>query len=106
MLDLPKGAPLAFIVPKEGLAWVPSSIAIMKAAPHPNAAKVLLTWFYEMEQLQLWSSVARGVPHPDIRPPIPQMSVTEYPLMRRIPDEMLANFDPFFKQMEQVFGIR
>lgn len=105
MLDLTKGAPLAFIVPKEGLAWIPSSVAILKAAPHLNAAKVLLTWFYELEQLQLWGSVARGVPHPDVRPPIAQMSVTDYPLMRRIPDDMLANFDPFFKQMEQVFGI-
>jgi iron(III) transport system substrate-binding protein len=105
-LDLPKGAPLAFVVPKEGLTWGPSSIAMLKAAPHPNAAKLLMSWFYELPQLQLWGSVARGVPHPDVLPPIPQMSVTDYPLMARIPDEMLENYDPFFKQMEQVFGIR
>lgn len=104
--DLPKNVPLAWVVPKEGLAWTPSSIAIMKKAPHPNAAKVLLTWFYELPQLQLWTDQSRPVPHPDVKVPIPQMSVSAYPLMKRIPDEQLANPNPFFKEMEKVFGIR
>lgn len=106
MLDLPSGAPVAFVVPKEGLTWGPSSIALLKGGPNPNAAKVLLTWFYELEQLQLWGSVARGVPHPDVKPPIPEMSVTDYPMMARIPDKALQDYDPFFKEMEGVFGIR
>lgn len=104
--DLPKGAPIAFVVPKEGMAWTPASVAMMKNGPNPNAAKVLLTWFFELPQLQLWGEVARGVPHPDVKPAIPEMSVTDYPLMKRIPDEMLDNPDPFFKEMEQIFGIR
>jgi iron(III) transport system substrate-binding protein len=104
--DLPKGAPIAFVVPKEGMAWTPASIAIVKGGPDPNAAKVLLTWFFELPQLQLWGEVARGVPHPDVKPAIPEMSVTDYPLMKQIPSELLANPDPFFKQMEQIFGIR
>jgi iron(III) transport system substrate-binding protein len=104
--DLPKGAPLAFVVPKEGMAWTPASIALVKGGPDPNAAKVLMTWFFELPQLQLWGQVARGVPHPDVKPAIPEMSVTDYPLMKRIPDEELGNPDPFFKQMEEIFGIR
>ena len=31
---LPKGAPLAWVVPKEGLAWTPSSIALINGAPN------------------------------------------------------------------------
>jgi iron(III) transport system substrate-binding protein len=105
MLKLPPDAPLAFIVPKEGLAWTPSSIAILKDSPHPNAAKLLETWFYELAQLQLWASVARGVPDPDVHPPIPEMSVTSYPMMPQIPEAELANLDPFFNQMEQIFRV-
>lgn len=43
---------------------------------------------------------------PAMKVPIPEMSVSTHPLMRRIPDEQLDNSHPFFKQMEQVFGIR
>lgn len=106
MLNLPAGTPMKFLVPTEGLAWTPSSIATIHGGPHPNAAKVLETWFYELPQLQLWASVARGVPHPKVDPPIPEMSVTKNKLMKPIPDSMLANLNPFFDQMEKVFGIR
>lgn len=104
--DLPPGVPLAFVVPEEGLAWTPASIAMIKGGPNPNAAKVFLTWFYELPQLQLWADNSRPVPHPDIGVPIPEMSVSTYPLMQRIPDEHLANPNPFFEEMERVFGIR
>ena len=78
----------------------------MKGATHPNASKVLLTWFFELEQLQLWTDQSRPVPHPDVKVPISEMSVSAYPLMKRIPDEQLGNPNAFFKEMEQVFGIR
>lgn len=106
MLNLPPGTPMKFLVPTEGLAWTPSSIALLAGGPHPNAAKVLETWFYELPQLKLWASVARGVPHPNVDAPIPEMSVTKNKLMKPIPDKMLADLNPFFDQMEQVFGIR
>lgn len=104
--DLPKGAPLAWVVPKEGMAWTPSSLAILKDAPHPNAAKVMLTWFFEVPQLQLWTDTGRPVPHPDVKVPVPEMSVSNYPLMARIPDKHLAEPNFFFKEMEQIFGVR
>ncbi len=104
--DLPKGAPLAWVVPKEGMAWTPSSLAILKDAPHPNAAKVMLTWFFELPQLQLWTDTGRPVPHPEVKVPVPEMSVYDYPLMVRIPDQHLAKPNFFFKEMEAVFGVR
>ena len=103
---LPKGAPLAWVVPKEGLAWTPSSITIIKGAKNINAAKVLLTWFYEVEQLKLWSLRARPVPHPDASVAVPQMAIPDKVLMDRIPDKQLAAPNFFFKEMEGVFGIR
>jgi iron(III) transport system substrate-binding protein len=104
--DLPKGHPLAWVVPREGLAWTPSSIAILKDAPRPNAAKVMLTWLYETPQLQLWTDTGRPVPHPDMKLPVPEMDVSSVPLMVRIPDQHLAQPNFFFKAMEKVFGVR
>jgi iron(III) transport system substrate-binding protein len=104
--ELPRGVPIAWVVPKEGMAWTPSSIALLSAATHPNAAKLAMTWLYEKEQLQLWSNQSRTVPHPDIKVEIPEMSITAYPLMPRIPDEHLLKPNFFFKEMERVYGIR
>lgn len=104
--DLPKGAPVKFIVPKEGQAWTPSSLALIAGGPHPNAAKLIMTWFYEVDQLQDWNKLGRSVPHPDMKAPIPEMSLARYPLMKRIPPKWLGAPDFFFKEMEQVFGIR
>ena len=104
--DLPKGAPLAWVVPKEGLAWTPSSIALINGAPNPNAAKVFMTWLYEVKQLQFWSDQGRPIPHPDVTSPIPEMSLAGVKLMTRIPDEQLDQPNFFFKEMEKVFGIR
>ena len=104
--DLPKGAPLAWVVPKEGLAWTPSSIALVNGGPNPNAAKVFMTWFYEVEQMQLWTNQGRPIPHPDVKSPIPEMSLASVTLMPRIPDDQLDQPNFFFKEMEKVFGIR
>ena len=104
--DLPKGSPVKFVVPKEGLAWTPASIAMIKGAPHPNAAKLLMTWIYEVPQIQLWSNSGRPIPHPAVKMAVPEMSVSDYPLMAAIPSSQLADPNAFFKEMEQVFGVR
>lgn len=103
---LPKGAPLVYVVPKEGLAWTPGSMGIVAGGPNPNATKVFLTWFYEVPQLQLWTNHGRPVPHPDVKAPIPEMTVAGYPMMPRIPDDQLDQPDFFFREMEKVFGLR
>lgn len=104
--DTPKGTPIAYVVPKEGQAWTSSSITLIKGGPHPNAGKLMLTWFYEMENLQLWTDAGRPVPHPKLKVAVPEMSLTNYPLMPKIPDKWLGEPNFFFKEMEQVFGIR
>ncbi len=105
--DVPKRAPIAFVVPKEGLAWTPQSIAIVKGAKRMNAAKVLLTWFYDdVENLQVWSYTSRPIPHPKVKLDIPEMNPSNYPVMKAIPGEILGNPDFFFNEMETVFGKR
>ena len=105
--DLPKGTPVEYIVPKEGFQWTRNGPVRFKNSPHPNASKVLLTWFLQFKQMQAYTNAAgRTVAHPKIKVPVPQMSLMAYKPMPAIPGKNFANPDPFFKEMEQIFGIR
>jgi ABC-type Fe3+ transport system substrate-binding protein len=107
IIDLPKGTPVEYVVPQEGFQWTRNGLVRLKNSPHPNASKVLMTWFFQLENLQGWNDAAgRPVPHAKIKPKIPQMSVTSYPSMPPIPEKNFNNPNPFFKEMEQIFGIR
>jgi iron(III) transport system substrate-binding protein len=44
-----EGLPLKAIVPREGLAYTPYSLTMIKGAPHPNAARLLMNFFLEPE---------------------------------------------------------
>ena len=105
--DLPKGTPVEYIVPKEGYQWSRGGSVVFKKAPHPNAAKVMLTWFYQLEQLQAYTDYSgRAIAHPKVTVPVPQMNLNNYPPMPMIPADKFAKPNDFFKEMEGVFGIR
>jgi ABC-type Fe3+ transport system substrate-binding protein len=107
LTDVPKGSPLAYIVPQEGVTWLPHSTALIKNAPHPNAAKVALTWFYELPNLQLLAKEGgRMIPHPQVKMPIPEMDLSNNIMMQGIPPQQLAEPGFFFKEMEKIFGRR
>jgi iron(III) transport system substrate-binding protein len=44
LLEL-KGLPVKFIAPKEGLPYVGYDLALLKNAPHPNAARLLMEYY-------------------------------------------------------------
>ena len=107
IIDLPKGTPVEYVVPQEGFQWTRNGQVRLANSPHPNASKVLMTWFFQLENLQTWNDTAgRAVPHPKIKPKIKQMSVVAYPAMPGIPEKNFNNPNPFFKEMEQIFGLR
>lgn len=61
-----KGLPIKVIVPEEGVPYVSIHFAIMKNAPHPNAAKLFINHFLDMEQQVTYAKawmlpVAKGV---------------------------------------------
>ncbi len=107
IIDLPKGTPVEYVVPKEGFQWTRNGMVRLTKSPNSNASKVLMAWFFQVENLQAWNDTAgRAVPHPKIKAKIPQMSVVAYPAMPPIPEKNFNNPNPFFKEMEQIFGLR
>ncbi len=71
-----KGLPVKFIVPEEGSSYAPFQLAMMKNAPHPNAGRLLMQHFLEVESQAAYGNegstpVVRGAAErtkPEVRP--------------------------------------
>jgi iron(III) transport system substrate-binding protein len=47
-----KGLPVKFLTPKEGLPYVGYDLALLKSAPHPNAARLLMEHYLDKQMQQ------------------------------------------------------
>jgi iron(III) transport system substrate-binding protein len=52
-----KGLPVKFLVPKEGLPYVGYDLALLKHAPHPNAARLLMDYCIGEKMQQLYADL-------------------------------------------------
>ncbi|RDJ22421.1 extracellular solute-binding protein [Bosea caraganae] len=65
-----KGAPVAAVLPSEGVPVLVAAAGISRTAPHPNAARLFLNWALSAEGQALWVetqggfSVRKGAPLP------------------------------------------
>lgn len=98
-------APVKYLDMEEGQIWAETSIGIIKDAPHPNAAKLFITWLYQDEQLQQYTNVSRPVPLPQFDNPNPEMDLSIYPLMDfGVPPSEYGNPEPLFEALVEIFG--
>lgn len=51
-----KGLPIKVIIPKEGAPYASMEFALLKNAPHPNAARLLMNHFLEEESQLLYAN--------------------------------------------------
>lgn len=52
-----KGLPVKFLVPKEGLPYVGYDLALLKHAPHPNAARLLMEYCIGQKMQQIYADL-------------------------------------------------
>jgi iron(III) transport system substrate-binding protein len=52
-----KGLPVKFIAPKEGLPYVNYDLALVKNAPHPNAARLLMEFYLGRKMQQSFADI-------------------------------------------------
>lgn len=64
-----QGAQMKFVHPKEGSHFSESGISLVRNAPHPNAAKLFLQWFYTRDGQSVFS---RTMPAISVRKDVPQ----------------------------------
>jgi len=58
---LAEGAPVKFAQPKEGSHMAGQGIDLLTGAPHPNAAKLFINWFYTLEGQLLYAPNHRAI---------------------------------------------
>jgi iron(III) transport system substrate-binding protein len=52
-----KGLPVKFLAPKEGLPYVGYDLALLKNAPHPNAARLLMEFYLGKKMQQRFANL-------------------------------------------------
>lgn len=106
-LELEKaGAPVEFVFPVEGGVWIPVQyFGLIKDAPHPNAARLLMNYFFTPEAQETLNtigevSVMEGAPTPEGIPPIAEIEqLTSTPL-----DTRLENQAEYTAQLVDIFS--
>jgi iron(III) transport system substrate-binding protein len=56
-----KGLPVKFIVPEEGVSYGSYSAAVLRNAPHPNAARLLADFYLSDEVQTIYAKEAHGI---------------------------------------------
>jgi len=100
-----QGSPLALVYPPEGTPFETSPLAVLKDAPHPNAARLFYAYLYSKETQQMLidfgglRSVRVGMKEPASRIPI-----TRIRLFHDDPSGVLKTSDELKTKYAQYFG--
>jgi iron(III) transport system substrate-binding protein len=103
-----EGAPLKFVHPKEGSHLSSGGIALIANAPHLNAAKLFLNWFYTKEGQSIY---APNMPTISVRKDVPQDYLPEgeryiegAPILMAEPEDLSAEkSDEIYKLAKEIF---
>jgi iron(III) transport system substrate-binding protein len=100
------GAPIAIVYPKEGTPFIPGCEAIAKSAPHPNAAKLFMSFMVSRETQQYLADAAglRSF-HPDVKLKPGVVPLSQIKLLPADPVAQEAATEEIKKKYSQYFGI-
>lgn len=105
LLSVSRGNPLALIYPTDGTLLVPSPSAVMKSAPHPNAAKL----FMEFMASPTYSLATRPFFHeslrPDVPPPEGARALTDVKMITPTLDEVETGIPEVKELWRDTFGV-
>ena len=89
-----EGAPVRFVQPKEGSHMATQGMDFISNAPHPNAGKLFIHWFYTKEGQMLYAPANRAI---SVRKDVPQDYMPEFmryeegaPFLMGAPEDMTA----------------
>jgi iron(III) transport system substrate-binding protein len=100
------GAPIALVYPTEGTPFVPSCEAIAKNAPHPNAARLFISFLFSRE-IQQYLVDAAGLRsfHPEVKDKSGRTPLSAIKLLPSDPVAQEAATEEIKKKYSQYFGI-
>jgi iron(III) transport system substrate-binding protein len=100
-----RGAPLAIVYPSEGTPMVIGSAGVMKDAPHPNAARLFISFLFSREgqQFLVEKGYYRSI-HPDIVEPADRVPLSRIKVLTADPVEQEQAMDEVKRKYSEYFG--
>jgi iron(III) transport system substrate-binding protein len=100
-----QGAPVAIVYPSEGTPLVSGSAGVMKDAPHPNAARLFLSFLFSREgqQLLVEQGQLRSF-HPDIQEPADRTPLSSIKVLTADPAEQEKAISEIRRKYAEYFG--
>jgi iron(III) transport system substrate-binding protein len=99
-----QGNPIKVVYPDEGAVLVMMPSAILKNAPHPNGARLLIEFLLEKEYAAISAQAGYQPPRSDV-PPAPGSKITsEINLLTMKPQESLDGTAMVVKKWQETFG--
>jgi iron(III) transport system substrate-binding protein len=101
-----QGAPIAIVYPSEGTPLVPGCEAIAKNAPHPNAAKLFMSFMVSREiQQYLVDEAGLRSFNPDVKDKPGRTPLSQIKLMKTDPEAQEKATEEIKKKYSDYFGI-
>jgi iron(III) transport system substrate-binding protein len=101
-----KGSPVEIVYPPEGTPFVPGCAALAADAPHPNAARLFLSYLFSREAQQFLVDIGgmRSF-HPDVTLKSGRRPLAEIKLMRADPEAQEKEIETIKKKYAEYFGV-
>lgn len=105
ILQKESGAPIVIVYPTEGTPFIPGCEGIATNAPHPNAARLFLSFMVSRETQQYLSDAAglRSF-HPDVKLKAGRTPLSAIKLMKSDPDQQERETEMIKKKYAEYFG--
>ena len=101
-----KGAPVAAVYPEEGAPIINSPNALFKAAPNPNAARLLLAWMYSGDGQQTLVDISGlYVPHLKVAAKTGRRPLSSIKIMRDDPEGLQKDADAIKERYAAIFKV-
>ena len=101
-----KGAPIEVVYPIEGAPLINSPNAIFKAAPNPNAARLLQSWMFSREGQQALVDISgQYVPHAQAKPKPGRRPLEDIKFMKDDPAAVLTRADEIKAKYTAIFKV-
>ena len=100
-----EGVPLNIVYPEEGTPLAVGNAAVLKEAPHPNAAKLFYAFLFSLEAQQLNSDFGglRSF-HPEVKEKAGRTPLSEIKVLHSDPATLEPNIQTIKSNYEQYFG--
>src|SRR5258708_4674538 len=100
-----EGAPIEVVYPAEGTPMMPGVGAVLKEAPHPNAARLFASFIYsrEAQQMQFDVGEVRSL-HPDVKDKPGRIPLSEIKTLTVNPDELEKQIETIKAKYAEYFG--